>query len=131
MERANPNSEMKSKNDFINNKNNKNYFSEMESLDSIKCVVCYENKASCFCDGCQASSGVCWTCHHEIKNKAFGFGNFRIPAPCVICKKPMNRATMNGILETKLELGDRLDTVYQVSIPKTERLAEIIYKTFE
>jgi hypothetical protein len=98
-----------------------------QTLDASDCVVCYEKKASCFCDGCKHSSGVCFDCHHEIKYKAFGYDNFRTPAPCVICKKPMNRATMNHIFENDLLLDGLSDTVEQVSIEKTKKLSEIIW----
>jgi len=103
-----------------------------QTLDASDCVVCYEKKASCFCDGCKHSSGLCFDCHHEIKYEAFGYRSyFRTPAPCVICKKPMNRATMNHIFEHDLLLDGLHESITKIPTEKIKKLSEIIWDADE
>ena len=96
-------------------------------MDCVNCVICLSEKASCFCRNCKQSSGVCWSCYHELDNRQHDGEAYSV-VKCVICKVPMDKVKINFLIKYDLEMcgGELDDFNHKISALKQQRLNCII-----
>ena len=95
-------------------------------MDTMKCVICYDHKASMFCGNCKQSSGVCGECYMTINTNEYGeCGDYCEPIKCVICKSRMHYAALVSAFEMDVYEGIEMQ-MQGIPEEKAEKLADLL-----